>query len=143
MICDETFSGLRFDFKGEELTETEILNKLTKADSLSRKIAATSLSNVLSNNLRLFTLVTNTISKQKETEERWRGYQGVMSSRNLANDVDDKVVDTLVDTVTERMPELSHRYYKLKAEWLGGKTMNWWDRNAPVSGDEGRKFSYK
>ena len=142
-LFDETFSDLRFDFKGEQLTETEILNKLTKADPLTRKIAATSLSNVLSNNLRLFTLVTNTISKQKETEERWRGYKGVISSRNLANDVDDKVVDTLVDTVTQRMPELSHRYYKLKAKWIGGETMNWWDRNAPVSGDEGRKFTWK
>ncbi len=142
-LFDETFSDLRFDFKGEQLTETQILNKLTKADPAVRKIAATSLSNVLSNNLRLFTLVTNTISKQKETEDRWRGYKGVISSRNLANDVDDEVVDTLVDTVTQRMPELSHRYYKLKAKWLGGETMHWWDRNAPVSGDEGRKYSWK
>ena len=142
-LFDETFSDLRFDFEGEQLTETEILNKLTKADPVTRKIAATSLSNVLSNNLRLFTLVTNTISKQKETEERWRGFKSVISSRNLANDVDDKVVDTLVNAVTQRMPELSHRYYKLKAGWLGGETMQWWDRNAPVSGDEGRKFSWK
>ena len=142
-LFDETFSDLRFDFKGELLTETDILNKLTKADPLTRKIAATSLSNVLSDNMRLFTLITNTISKQKEIEERWRGYEDVISSRNLSNDVDDKVVNTLVDTVTQRMPELSHRYYKLKAGWLGRKKMHWWDRNAPVAGDEGRKFSWK
>ena len=41
------------------------------------------------------------------------------------------------------MPELSHRYYQMKARWLGGDTMAWWDRNAPVSGREGRKFSWQ
>ena len=142
-LFDETFSELRFDFNGKKLTETEILNKLSKADPDIRAKAAASLSEVLKDNLRLFTLITNTISKQKDTEERWRGYKGVISSRNLANDVDDYVVDTLVDTVTKRMPELSHRYYQMKARWLGGKTMAWWDRNAPVSGREGRKFSWQ
>ena len=105
-LFDETFSELRFDFNGEKLTETEILNKLSKADPDIRARAAASLSEVLSDNLRLFTLITNTISKQKDTEERWRGYKGVISSRNLANDVDDHIVDTLVDAVTKRMPEL-------------------------------------
>ena len=142
-LFDETFSELRFDFNGEKLTETEILNKLSKANPDIRARAAASLSEVLSDNLRLFTLITNTISKQKDIEERWRGYKGVISSRNLANDVDDHVVDTLVDTVTKRMPELSHRYYQMKARWLGGDTMAWWDRNAPVSGREGRKFSWQ
>jgi oligoendopeptidase F len=142
-LFDETFSELRFDFNGEKLTETEILNKLSKASPDIRARAAASLSEVLSDNLRLFTLITNTISKQKDIEERWRGYKGVISSRNLANDVDDHVVDTLVDTVTKRMPELSHRYYQMKARWLGGDTMAWWDRNAPVSGREGRKFSWQ
>lgn len=142
-LFDETFSELRFDFKGEKLTETEILNKLTKADPNIRATAAASLAHTLTDNLRLFTLITNTISKQKETEERWRGFDGVVSSRNLANDVDDHVVETLVTTVTERMPELSHRYYKMKAKWLGGETMAWWDRNAPVSGDEGKQFTWQ
>ena len=142
-LFDETFSELRFEFLGEQLTETEILNKLSKADPNVRATAAASLSKVLNDNLRLFTLITNTISKQKDTEERWRGYKGVISSRNLANDVDDHTVDTLVETVTNRMPELSHRYYKLKAGWLGGETMPWWDRNAPIAGNEGKKFSWQ
>ena len=139
-LFDETFSELRFEFLGEQLTETEILNKLSKADPNVRATAAASLSKVLNDNLRLFTLITNTISKQKDTEERWRGYKGVISSRNLANDVDDHTVDTLVESVTNRMPELSHRYYKLKAGWLGGETMPWWDRNAPISGNEGKNL---
>ncbi len=142
-LFDETFSELRFNFHGEKLTQTEILNKLSKAEPDVRAEAASSLSEVLADNLRLFTLITNTISKQKDIEERWRGYKGVISSRNLANDVSDNVVDTLVDTVTKRMPELSHRYYQMKARWLGGETMAWWDRNAPVSGSEGRKFSWQ
>ena len=112
-LFDETFSELRFEFLGEQLTETEILNKLSKADPNVRATAAASLSKILNDNLRLFTLITNTISKQKDTEDRWRGYKGVISSRNLANDVDDHTVDTLVESVTNRMPELSHRYLSL------------------------------
>ena len=59
-LFDETFSELRFDFDGEKLTETEILNKFSKADSDVRAKAAASLSGVLTDNLRLFTLITNT-----------------------------------------------------------------------------------
>jgi oligoendopeptidase F len=29
-------------------------------------------------------------------------------------------------------PQLSHRYYALKAKWFGQKTLAYWDRNAPL-----------
>jgi oligoendopeptidase F len=34
--------------------------------------------------------------------------------------------------VKECYPRLSHRYYKLKAKWMGVKKMDYWDRNAPL-----------
>src|SRR3546814_7161084 len=33
-------------------------------------------------------------------------------------------------------PQLSHRYYRIKARWFGVERLNWWDRNAPLPSDE-------
>ena len=82
--------------------------------------------------MRLFTLITNTLAKDKEISDRWRGFADVADSRHLANRVEREVVDALVAAVREAYPRLSHRYYALKAKWLGKKTLAYWDRNAPL-----------
>ena len=62
-----------------------------------------------------------------------------MSSRNLLNRVEDEVVDALTRAVKQSYEGLAHRYYQLKAEWLGVEKLNYWDRNAPLpqSNDSG------
>ncbi|GAB4394722.1 MAG: M3 family oligoendopeptidase [Kiloniellaceae bacterium] len=137
-LFDETMAGLRFPFKGEELTSAEILNRLTERDPASRREAAKSLGKVLGDNARVFALITNTLAKDKETEDKWRDFPRPVSSRNLANLVEDEVVDALVSSVHEAYPRLSHRYYKLKAKWFGGETLPYWDRNAPLPDDDDR-----
>ena len=89
-------------------------------------------SRVFKDNVRLFTLVTNTLAKDKEISDRWRGFADVADSRHLANRVEREVVDALVSAVREAYPRLSHRYYALKAKWLGKKQLAYWDRNAPL-----------
>jgi oligoendopeptidase F len=42
------------------------------------------------------------------------------------------VVEALRDAVVAAYPRLSHRYYRLKASWLGLDTLQVWDRNAPL-----------
>ena len=42
------------------------------------------------------------------------------------------MVDALAAAVREAYPRLSHRYYAMKAKWLGMDQMNFWDRNAPL-----------
>ena len=83
-------------------------------------------------NLRLFTLITNTLAKDKEISDRWRGFEDVADSRHLANRVERDVVDALVRSVSDAFPRLSHRYYAMKARWLGMDALNHWDRNAPL-----------
>ena len=46
--------------------------------------------------------------------------------------LDDEVVQALADTVTEAFPRISHRYYAMKAKWLGLDKLEPWDRNAPL-----------
>ena len=83
-------------------------------------------------NIRVFTLITNTLSKDKEISDRWRGFEDIADSRHLANRVERNVVDALASAVREAYPRLSHRYYAMKAKWLGMETLNHWDRNAPL-----------
>ena len=141
-LFDETATALRFPFQGGEVTEAEILNKLSDPSADTRKEAGQSLSAVMQDNQRLFSLILNVIAKDKEIDDRWRGFSRPVSSRNLANDVDDATVDALADAVTSRMPDIAHRYYQLKAGWMGTDSMPWWDRNAPLPGDDDRRFSW-
>ena len=147
-LFEETMTGLRFPFIGapgtdassetKELTETEILDLMSDPDGATRKQAATSLGNVLDSNIRLFALITNTLAKDKEVEDKWRHYERPVSQRNRANHVEDGVVDALADSVCRAYPNLSHRYYTMKARWLGVDKLDYWDRNAPLPQEDGR-----
>ncbi len=142
-LFDETMAALRFPFQGEQLTSAEILNRLTDRDPAARREAAKSLGKVLGDNSRVFALITNTLTKDKEIEDKWRDFPRPVSSRNLANFVEDEVVDALVGSVHEAYPRLSHRYYALKARWFGGKTLPYWDRNAPLPDDNDRVIPWQ
>ena len=141
-LFDETAAALRFPFGGADVTEAEILNALSSPNGDERRAAGESLSATLKDNERLLSLVLNTIAKDKEVEDRWRGFARPVDSRNLDNDVDDDTVDALVGAVDSRNADLAHRYYRLKAGWMGGETINWWDRNAPLPGGDDRQFSW-
>jgi oligoendopeptidase F len=137
-LFDETMAELRFDVDGQKLTSNEVLNLLTDRDGAKRKAAAMGLNKGLKENQRIFALVTNTLAKDKEIEDKWRQFKRPVSSRNLANQVEDEVVDALVAAVKQSYPKLSHRYYKLKAKWMGVEALDFWDRNAPLPRDDDR-----
>ena len=141
-LFDETAASLRFPFQGADVTEAEILNSLSSADAEERREAGASLSSVMKSNERLLSLVLNTIAKDKEVEDRWRGFDRPVAAHNLDNDVDDDTVDALVSAVDSRNADLAHRYYRLKAGWMGGESIDWWDRNAPLPDDDDRSFGW-
>ena len=133
-LFGETMTGLRFEVAGEkgELTLEPTLNLLSDPKEPKRRAAAEALSSVFEDNIRLFTLITNTLAKDKEISDRWRGFKDVAEGRHLSNRVEGPVVDALVDAVRDAYPRLSHRYYAMKAKWLGMERMSYWDRNAPL-----------
>jgi oligoendopeptidase F len=138
-LFDETMAGLRFPWNdGKVLTSAEILHLLSDHDGAVRKQAAGVLGEVLSQNARVFALITNTLAKDKEIEDRWRGFKRPISSRNLQNFVEDEVVDALIAAVRGAYPTLSHRYYRLKAKWFGVDQLESWDRNAPLPDEDDR-----
>jgi len=131
-MFDETMTELRFDVGGEEMLLEQTLNRLQDPDGAVRKQASEALAATFRKNLRTFTLVTNTLAKDKEISDRWRGFEDIADSRHLANRVERSVVDALAAAVRDAYPRLSHRYYAMKARWLGMEAMNHWDRNAPL-----------
>jgi oligoendopeptidase F len=141
-LFDETMTALRFPVDGKELTSSDALNLLTDREAETRRKAGLALSEVLGKNTRLFALVTNTLAKDKEIEDRWRDFPRPVSSRNLANFVEDEVVEALVQAVRAAYPRLSHRYYALKAKWMGKERLDWWDRNAPLPEDEDKHIPW-
>jgi oligoendopeptidase F len=141
-LFNETMADLRFPFRRRDLTATEIFDLLSDHDGAKRKDAAKSVGGVLGDNIRLFSLITNTIAKDKEIEDRWRRFARPVSARNLANFVEDDVVDALVAAVKDSYPRLSHRYYALKARWFGVDRLDYWDRNAPPPDEDDRRIPW-
>ena len=141
-LFDETIARLRYPFRGESLSEPQILDKLSSKEAEVRRDAAKSFGKVQGENIAVFSLVTNTLIKDKEIDDRWRKYKRPQSFRNLANVVEDEVVDALVASVKAAYPRLSHRYYKLKAKWFGVETMPYWDRNAPLPEHDDRSIPW-
>jgi oligoendopeptidase F len=133
-LFSETMTGLRFEVEGEKasLTLEPTLNFLMSPDEGKRRAAAVALAKVFRDNNRLFTLIANTLAKDKEISNRWRGFKDVADSRHLANRVEREVVEALVDAVRAAYPRTAHRYYAMKAKWLGKTKLAYWDRNAPL-----------
>ena len=129
---DETIASLRFKIGGKPLSIELALNMLQDADGAKRKTAARALTKTFKENLRPFALITNTLAKDKEISDRWRGFKDVADARHLSNHVEPEVVEALVSAVRAAYPKLSHRYYALKAKWFGKKSLPYWDRNAPL-----------
>jgi oligoendopeptidase F len=141
-LFDEKIADLRFPIRGQELTESEALDLLSDSDPDTRREAGLTIGEVLGKSIRTFALITNTLAKDKEIEDRWRHFPRPISSRNLANFVEDEVVDALVAAVRESYPRLAHRYYKLKARWFGVEELPFWDRNAPLPEEADRTISW-
>ena len=137
-LFDETMASLRFTVEGEELTIEPTLNLLMDAEEGKRRAAAEAMAKTFGGNLRLFTHITNTLAKDKEISDRWRGFKDVADARHLSNRVEPEVVAALVSAVRKAYPRLSHRYYALKAKWFGKEKLDHWDRNAPVPAEDTR-----
>jgi oligoendopeptidase F len=131
-LFDDTVAHLRFKVGAKTLAIEPTLNLLQDRDEKVRKSAAEALGKTFGENLHTFTLITNTLAKDKEISDRWRGFADIADARHLANRVEREVVEALVSAVRAAYPRLSHRYYALKARWFGKKRLVYWDRNAPL-----------
>ncbi len=131
-LFNDTIAGLRFKVGTKTLAIEPTLNLLQDRNERNRKAAAEALGRTFREHLGVFTLITNTLAKDKEISDRWRGFADIADARHLDNRIEREVVEALVRAVREAYPRLSHRYYALKAKWFGKKRLPYWDRNAPL-----------
>ena len=141
-LFDETMARIRFPLDGKELTSAEIFDKLSDKDRTKREAAGKSVAETLQSQINLFALITNTLAKDKQIEDGWRKFERPISSRNLANQVEDEVVDALISATRNAYPRLAHRYYQYKAKWMGLDKLEYWDRNAPLPEDSDKRIAW-
>ncbi|MBI1684616.1 M3 family oligoendopeptidase [Caulobacter hibisci] len=141
-LYDETLAKLSAKVGKEQLTLPEALNRLSDPDVRRRKAAADGLAHALEERASTQALVVNTLAFEKQVEDRWRRYDEPAHSRHLANEVDADAVDALEAAVVEAYPRLSHRYYALKAKAMGRKSLDYWDRNAPLDAAQPRTYPW-
>jgi oligoendopeptidase F len=142
-LFDETLACVTVDVEGEKLTLTQALDRLSDPDRKRRRQAGRAIGQAMEGRMSLFSLVTNTLAKDKAIEDAWRRYPHPVRSRNLANQVEDEVVEALVGSVKAAWEGLAHRYYGWKARQLKLKRLDYFDRNAPLAGDAGRRYSWE
>ena len=140
---DQIITRLRFNFKGNELTETEILDLLSSPKKKIREEAAHVFGETLKNNIHYFSFIMNIVSKDLDIDKNIRGFKFSESSRHLSNQIEKSDIDSLVDTATKNYKSICHRYYKYKSNYFGSKKLNYWDRNAPYPGFSEKKISWK
>ena len=131
-LFEETISGMQFSFDRSQHTLSEALDKLASHNRPTRRKAAFALAKTFRRNQPLLTLITNTLAKDKATDDKWRGFSTPQAARHLDNEVEAEVVETLKNTVIQSYERIAHRYYGLKADWLGLRKLEIWDRNAPL-----------
>ena len=141
-LFDEQLAALRARVGKEELTLAEALNRLSDPKAERRKAAAEGLTAALAERAPTLGLVLNVVAQEKALEDRKRGFKRPADSRHLANEVDGEAVDAMAEAVAEAYPRLSHRYYAVKARLMGLRTLNHWDRNAPLDAAPPRQFSW-
>ncbi len=131
-LYEETSSRLVYTVDGKQYNDAEISKLLLDKDPNIRRKAGMELNRVARENAPLFTLIYNMVMKDKAIEDNKRGFKKPVSSRNLAEDVPDTVVDSLAQSVRDNYKKIAHRFYKLKSKWLGVDKISYWDRNAPL-----------
>ena len=128
---EEQINDLKFNIDGKELNSAAVLNLLSDHDEKIRKKAAENIESVFKSEVKTFTFITNTLAKDKITNDKWRKYSSPVDSRNLSNNVENDVVEALSKSVTSNYKNISHRYYELKSKIFKKKQLDYWDRNAP------------
>lgn len=141
-LYEDISNRMKVTINGAPHGLTEALDLLSHPQEAHRKDAAFALSGAFEREADKFALIFNTIIKDKAVDDRWRGFKYPVSSRNVANLIEDNIVETLSNTVKARYNDLSVRYYGIKASMLGKDALDYWDRNAPLPEDDDRTIPW-
>ncbi len=140
---EESMARLEYVVDGKKYNDAEIGRLLTDADPKIRAKAGKEVNRVTKENSFMIGYAYNMIMKDKAVDDDKRGFKLPMSSRNLAEDVSDKTVECLANTIRDNYKNIAWRFYKIKAKLLGMKKIHYWDRNAPLPIEDDSEFKWE
>jgi len=133
MITNKFEYSLEVDGEKKTMTREELMTYARNPDPALRKAAYNELYRVYGDGGTLLAQVYNYRVRDWANEKvQLRNFQSPIAVRNLANDLPDAVVDTLLGVVAEEA-HVFHRYFGLKAKWLGLEKLRRYDIYAPLS----------
>lgn len=138
-LFDESLARLKFNFRGENLSEEKLLTKLSDTDRSIRKDAANALSEGLEANSHLLTYIYNIIRADLRNDCELRGYKNAEDFRHLDNQITKKSVDALI-FAAENSFNLVEKFYEKKRQILGLEELYDYDRYAPLGDDKNYSF---
>lgn len=141
-LYDEKSVELKYVVDGKEYNDSEVYLLVQDKNAELRHKAGAEINRVCKENSTLFSFIYNMIIKDKAIEDNKRGFKTPMASMSLANNVEDDVVNCLADSVKDNYATVAHRFYKLKAKWLGTDKLSYWDRNAPLPFEDDEEYSW-
>ncbi len=136
-LFEKVISQTKFGGRMEE----EVLSELYNTDRQVRIKAAKDFTEGLSSQDHILTHIFNTILAEKMIKDRLRKYPDWISSMNLDNEIDEKIVSALVGAVKDRY-DIPQRYYRLKKELLGYDELFDYDRYAPLPSSSEKKIPW-
>jgi oligoendopeptidase F len=145
-LYDSITNRYTFDLtvNGEKKTMTrgELSVYIRESDPQIREQAYKELYRVYGQDAPILGQIYQNIVRDWRNEQlNLRKFVSPLAVRNLANDIPDEAVDTLLE-VTEKNTGLFHRYFQLKARWLGLPKLRRYDIYAPVAKSE-KTYSFE
>jgi oligoendopeptidase F len=119
---------------------SEILGLINSPKQKVRDLAAKAFNSIIAKNLDVAVAEFNAVLEYKKNTDTLRKLPRPDAMRHLNDDIATEVVDTLVSTVAARN-DLSHRYYRLKANLFKVKKLKYHERNVPY-GEIEKEYPY-
>ncbi len=141
MLTNRLEYTLTIDGEARTMTRDELMAHVYAPDPDLRAAAYQEMYRVYAKEANILAQIySNRVRDWSNEQVTLRGYDSPISVRNTANDVPDAAVATLLD-VCRRNATVFHRYFALKAQWLGMDKLRRYDIYAPLAASD-RKVDY-
>lgn len=120
---------------------SEIAGLMNSRDRKVRDSSARAFNDILARHIDVAEAEMNSVLAHRKTEDEVRAFSRPDHSRHVADDIDSKVVDSLVETVSGRF-DIPSRFYRLKARLMGLKKLKYHERNV-VYGKINAKYTFE
>lgn len=131
LLNKQTTMVLEENGSKKEVPYNEVFKYYKSKDKEVRDYAAKQMNKINRKYIEIAEYEMNSILEDKQINDNYRGIKRVDLPRHINDDMDSKVVDTLVDVVTKNF-DISKQFYKEKANMLGQKTIGYHERGVPV-----------